>query len=184
MKVTELARRYAKAVYEIAFENKTIDKVLADLREMESVISKDHEIFQFLTNPSFKASVRVEVIDKALSAKAQTISSEVRDLLLLLAKRDRISIFAEIVAAFEMQTDAANNVCRGTVRSAVALGQDERARIEATVEKVVKKKVIMTYKVDPAVIGGLIAQAGSYTFDDTIASHLHRMNEELKRRTV
>ena len=72
------------------------------------------------------------------------------------------------------------------VRSArqPSLAPEERQRLEKTIEGVLNKKVILTYKVDPSVIGGLIASVRSFTFDDSIDSHLKRMNEELKRRTV
>jgi F-type H+-transporting ATPase subunit delta len=182
MKVSIIAQRYAKAVYELAVESRQQDKVFNDLRELENVFSKDQEVHNFLTNPLFDVSSRVVALEKSMAGKG--VSKEAADLVLLLARKDRFAVFKEIVAAYEKQADEANKVCRGTVRSASTLGQAERSRIEETVEKVLKKKVIMTYKVDPTVIGGLIAQVGSYTFDDTIASHLGRMNEELKRRTV
>jgi F-type H+-transporting ATPase subunit delta len=182
MKVSELAKRYAKAVYELAIDNKTEEKVFQDLRAIEASFSKDKEIHEFLVNPMIDAKMRADALEKAMAGKG--VSKEATDLVLLLARRDRFSIFHELVAAYEQQADDANKVCRGTVRSASVLGQDERTKIEATVERVLKKKVIMTYKVDPSVIGGLIAQVGSYTFDDTIASHLSRMNDELNRRTV
>lgn len=182
MKVTELSQRYAKAVYELALENGHQDKVFADLRALEISFSRDGEIREFLTNPVIEPAQRAAVLQKALAGKG--ISKEANDLLLLLAEKDRFGLFSEVVAGFEQQADAANGVCRGTVRSATALDPGERLKIEQTVEKVLKKKVIMTYKVDVAVIGGLVAQVGSFTFDDSIAFHLRRMNEELKRRTV
>ncbi len=182
MKVSQVAHRYARAIYELAVEAGTLDKVFNDLRDLEAVFAKDKEINDFLTNPLIDSVARAQALEKALAGKG--LSKEAHHLVLLLAKRERIGAFTEIVAAYEEHADAANKVCRGTVRSAATLDPDERKRIETTVEKVLSKKVIMTYKVDPDVIGGLIAQVGSYTFDDTIASHLRRMNEELKRRTV
>ncbi len=186
MKVSELARRYAKAVYDLAEQSPTLDRahdqVFANLRDLEQAFDKDPEIREFLTNPVIEPSARVAALEKAFDGKPLT--KEARDLILLLARKDRFGLFKEIVAGYEAQADAANGVCRGTVRSATVLDPSERQRIESTVEKVLKKKVIMTYGVDPTVIGGLVAQVGSYTFDDSIAFHLRRMNEELKRRTV
>ena len=182
MKISELAQRYAKATFELAVDSRNQEKVILDLRALEQIFTKDPEVSIFLTNPTIKPTQRVEVLEKALQNKG--LSKEALDLSMLLARKDRFGLFGEIVLAFEAQADAANNVCRGTVRSATALGPEDRQRIESTVEKVIKKKVIMTYKVDPNVIGGLVAQVGSYTFDDSISSHLRRMNEELKRRTV
>ena len=182
MKSSELAKRYAKALYELADENKSLDAVFSQLRTLSDTFAKDAAISEFLTSPLVKADERAAALTAAFNGKG--LSTEVVDVLLLLAKNDRFALFGELVTAFEQQADAANNVCRGVVRSATVLGQAERQRVEDTVEDVLKKKVIMTYKVDPTVIGGLVAQVGSYTFDDSIDSHLKRMNEELKRRTV
>jgi len=182
MKVSEVAGRYAKAVFELAVDNRTQDKVFSDLRELSRVFAEDKGIHEFLVSPLVTGEQRVAALQKALDNKG--VSKEVVDLVYLLARKDRLGAFADIVNAFEAEADAANNVARGTVRSATTLGQDERKRIEDQVERVLKKKVILSYKVDPSVIGGLVAQVGSYTFDDSIASHLKRMNEELKRRTV
>jgi F-type H+-transporting ATPase subunit delta len=182
MRVSELAGRYAKAVFELAVENKTQAKVFDDLRSLEEVFSREPEFHQFLTTPLIKPSERLAVLKSALENKG--LSTEAYDLVMLLARKNRLAAFHGIVQAYESESDDSNNVCRGTVRSATTLGQPDRLRIEETVEKVLNKKVIMTYKVDPSVIGGLIAEVGSYTFDDSIASHLQRMNEELKRRTV
>jgi F-type H+-transporting ATPase subunit delta len=44
------------------------------------------------------------------------------------------------------------------------------------------KKIILTYKEDPTLLGGVVAQVGGWTFDDSIETHLIKMNEELNRR--
>lgn len=182
MRVSELASRYAKAIFELAMDNKNQEKVITELRELDQAFGKDADTRMFLESPLVKAADRIAVLEKTLANKG--LSKEVYELVMVLARKDRMAIFGDIVHAFEAESDAANNVCRGVVRSATTLAQSERQRIEETVERVLNKKVIMTYKVDPTVIGGLVAQVGSYTFDDSIASHLKRMNEELKRRTV
>jgi F-type H+-transporting ATPase subunit delta len=182
MRVSELANRYAQAVFELAVENHSTEKVFADLRGLESVFTKDKDVVTFLASPVVSTEQRRAALEKAMANS--DVSNEARDLVMLLARKKRMGVFSQVVHAFEAQIDAANNVGRGTVRSATVLGQAERQRIEETVERVLKKKVIMTYKVDPSVIGGLVAQVGSYTFDDSIDAHLRRMNEELKRRTV
>lgn len=182
MRSSELAKRYAKALFELAIDNRTQEKVFADLRALDQVFTADKDTMAFLTSPLIKATQKETVLKTAIDNKG--LSKEVHELMLLLARNDRFAVLPELVSAFEKEIDTANNVTRGVVRSATTLGQDERSRIEKTVEEFLKKKVIMTYKVDPTVIGGLVAQVGSYTFDDSIQSHLKKMNEELKRRMV
>ena len=182
MRPYELAKRYAKAVSDLAIANKTQDKVFSDLRALGTIFAEDESIVNFLTTPLIKANERETVLRKVMDGNG--VSQEAMDLVLLLAEKNRLIIFPEIVRAFEAESDKANNVCRGIVRSATVLDPKERQSIETKVEQVLNKKVIMSYKVDPTVIGGLVAQVGSYTFDDSISAHLKRMNEELNRRTV
>ena len=182
MRSPELAKRYAKALFELAVDNRSQEKVFNELRSLDAIFSKDKETHEFMVSPMVTPSQKEAVLKKVL--EGQGVSKEVYETVLLLARNERLNIFSDLVHMFESEIDSANGVSRGTVRSASVLAPEERTRIEQTVESRLKKKVIMTYKVDPTVIGGLIAQVGSYTFDDSISAHLTRMNEELKRRTV
>jgi F-type H+-transporting ATPase subunit delta len=182
MRSSEIAKRYAKAIFELSVDQRSQEKVFSDLRALSQAFSSDKDLRGFLSSPTVAVAARVELLEKTLANKG--VSKEALDFTLLLARRNRLALFPEVVHAFEVEADAANNVCRGVVSSAVTLSPAERQAIEAKVENVLKKKVIMSYQVDPKVIGGLRAQVGSYTFDDSISAHLTRMNEELKRRTV
>jgi F-type H+-transporting ATPase subunit delta len=178
MRAPEVAKRYAKALFALAVDNRSQEKVFGDLRSIAEIFAKDKETHNFLVSPMITPLQKEDVLKKVLNDKG--VSKEVVDTLLLLARNERLNVFPELVHAFESEIDSSNGVIRGTVRSASTLAPEERQRIEQTVEKYLNKKVIMTYVVDPAVIGGLVAQVGSYTFDDSIAAHLTRMNEELK----
>lgn len=182
MKSSTLAKRYGKALFSIAVENRSQDRVLNDLRAVGAAFQAEASISTFLQSPVISATAKLGAIEKAVAGR--DLCPEVVQFLSLLAKKDRLPIFMDVIDAFQAEIDGANNVCRGVVRSTNALGPAERTQVESTVEKVLKKKVIMTYKVDPGVIGGLVAQVGSYTFDDSLSTHLKRMSEELKRRSV
>lgn len=182
MKPSTLAKRYAKAIYGLSVENGTQERVLNELRVLNDAFATDDSFRSFFESPLVAAPQKMASFAKALEGRQA--STEVQNFLLLLAKKGRLGIFSYVVEAFQAEIDGANNVCRGVVRSTTSLGPSERTQLEKTVEGVLKKKVIMTYKVDPSVIGGLVAQVGSHTFDDSLSTHLKRMSEELKRRTI
>lgn len=181
MGYSELAARYAKSLYEAAAEQNRADQVFVELRALGETFEKDSQIESFLNSPVWKADDKEKILKEA--TKNSGLSVETNSLLMLLAKKGRLPIFGEIVEAFQARADEAHGVTRGTVRSAIVLSPEERKRIEQTVSNYTKKQVILTYKEDPNVIGGLIAEVGSYTFDDTLKSHLRRINEELNRRS-
>jgi F-type H+-transporting ATPase subunit delta len=181
-KVSELASRYARSAFELAGDDQTKQKVLNELRALDKVFSHDKAIHNFLCSPMVKSEDREKVLEAAFQNAGA--STKIKQFVMLLSQKGRLELFAQIVQAFENQIDSANGVSRGTVRSAVALSPQERQQLEKIVEQQLNNKVILTYQVDPSVIGGLVAQVGSFTFDDSLESHLRRLNEELKRRAV
>jgi F-type H+-transporting ATPase subunit delta len=180
MQVSELASRYAKAFFEFASQTGKQDLVLEELRALLVIFEMDETIRGFVRSPILTAEEKESSLAAAL--KNSGVSPETASFVCLLARKNRLSLFEEIVAAVKTQSDLAHGVTRGTVRSAAVLSPDERKRIEEIVSRYTQKQVILTYKEDPSVIGGLIAEAGSYTFDDTLTSHLRRLKDETTRR--
>lgn len=181
MKFSELASRYSKALFELAKESGDQEKVFGEVRAFSDLLEKNEEIKSFLTNPLIKSEDKEAALQKALNNSG--IGDLAKNFLLVLAQKDRLELFEEIVEALQFQTDEAHGVTRGLVRSATVLGPSEREGVEKTVSKVTGKQVILTYKEDPTLIGGVVAQVGSFTFDDSLASHLTRLKEEINRRT-
>ena len=91
MQVSEIAGRYAKALFDLATENKTQDRVFNDLRALEVVFSNDRDIKLFLESPLLQPSDRLKVLKASLDGKG--LSKEVYDLILLLAAKSRLAVF-------------------------------------------------------------------------------------------
>lgn len=178
--ISEVARRYARALYEISKSAKNQDRVFSEIRTLKQVIESDAAIQEFVTSPLVAPTSKMEALKGALSGKC---SEEVVNTLLLLAENARLEVFPELVAAFEEISDEDHGVTRGTVRSASPLSAEARKQIEETVTKVTKNKVILNFTEDPKLLGGMVAQVGGWTFDDSLETHLTRMSEELNRST-
>lgn len=174
-----LATRYAKAIYNLAKEKNEQDSVFAEMRVIDEAFWGDKEISDFIHTPMIRPSDKVDAMEKLL-AKVK-VSETLKNFLLLLTRKNRLAIFADVVSAYQTIADESHGVTRGTVRSAAVLSPEDRKRIEEIVSKATKKQVILTYKEDPSLLGGLVAEVGSYTFDDSLTSHLTRINEQLNR---
>jgi F-type H+-transporting ATPase subunit delta len=181
MRVSPVASRYARALYDVVKESDTLNEAVSELRILSEMFSETSEFKEWIGSQTVRATDKAAALKQAL--QGQKLSPAIASFIYLLAERQRLPLLAQITEGFQEELDKASGLCRGNVRSASALGQDERESIEKIVNKVINKKVIMSYKVDPTIIGGLIAEVGSYTFDDSLESHLRRMNEDLKRST-
>lgn len=177
MKNMTLATRYARALYGLAKEKNEQDLVFEQMRVVEQAFASDKEVQEFLQSPLYRPNDKVKAME-AVVAKISVLDT-LKNFLLLLAKKNRLAIFSDVLIAYQTISDEAHGVTRGQVRSATALGPEDRKRIEELVSKATKKQVILTYKEDPSLLGGLVADVGSFTFDDSLISHLKRINEQL-----
>src|SRR5258708_5225311 len=153
MRHSEIAGRYAKALYQLSLENKNQEQVFEDLRGLQRILHETPGAMAYLDSPLQAPQKREKSFGEVLQDKG--LSQDVVNFVLLLVRKDRLGILLEIISAFQNQIDSAHSVTRGTVDSAIALGPEDRIRLEAIVRKVTKKDVILTYKTNPKVIGGM-----------------------------
>lgn len=178
--ISEVARRYAKALYELSKAAKNREQVFSELRALKQAFEGDAAVSEFINSPLIGPDKKISALKTALSGK---VSAEVVNTVILLAEKNRISIFPQMVEAFESISDSDHGVSRGIVRSASPLSPEARKQIEETVTDVTNKKVILNFTEDPKLLGGMVAQVGGWTFDDSLETHLTRMSEDLNRRT-
>lgn len=176
-RVSQISKRYAKALFE-AVANK--EAVLNELRVVIKIMSEDSSIRNFFESHIYADSLKKDIVSSAFSSKG--LSSDVVNFLMVLADKGRLGQLADILTSYEFLVDSQNGVTRGSVRSAVKLDAEARLKIESVVSHFVKKKVILTYSEDPTLVGGVVAQVGGWTFEDTLDSHLRRLKEDLNRR--
>lgn len=177
MKHSEVANRYARALFIWSKETSDQDKVFDQLRIFAEALKAEKEVAEFLASPLVRPAEKQKALEKVVEGAIPSV----KNFLLLLAKKNRLSLFDDIVSAFQSIVDESHGVTRGLVKSSTVLAPDERRQIEEIVGRVTKKQVIMTYKEDPTLLGGLVAEVGSFTFDDSLFSHLKRINEQLTR---
>lgn len=176
-----LAQKYAQALYSVAKDKGNQDQVLGELRVLSEAVQKAPDVGVFLASPINSAEEKSKVVRAGVENRG--MSETTMSFVQVLGQKNRLSLLSEIAQAFEAVSDEANGIVRGLVRSASALGPEARKALEEKISRATKKKVLLDYKEDPALIGGLVAQVGSYSFDDTLETQLSLMKEDLKRRS-
>ncbi len=179
MRVTsEVSKRYAKALFELVAQNKA-EEVLKELRSVQAAFNND-KLKNVIVSPVLSRKEKEIIVGQIMSGL--DLREEVEGLVKLLALKDRLSIFSDVVQAFETISDEKNKVLRGVVKSAGALSDAEKSEIEEAISKFTGYQLLLDYKEDPSLIGGMIAQVGSHTFDGTLNTQLMKLKEEINRR--
>jgi F-type H+-transporting ATPase subunit delta len=98
----------------------------------------------------------------------------------LLIDRKRIDQLAGIEKAYRQEVDQIRGITRGEVVSAEPLSEEQLGRVTEALSQISGKRVLVSTRVDPSLIGGLSAKVGDKVFDGTIRTQLSQLKESLK----
>jgi len=172
MSTTSIARRYARALFELEQEGVAISKDLAAAAAVAAV----PEVQTTLAQPQIPAATKATIVDKACGG----LGKELNRLLLMLCERGKASLLPEIEAVFaDMQRQASREV-EAEVVSATPLDSATQKKIAAALTKSVGCKVSIKASEDKDIMGGLVLRIGDRQLDYSLRSRL----ESLKRAMV
>ncbi len=179
MKETILARRYAKALFSLGKENGESKKYSESLAAIAELYHED-AILDAIVNPLYPLEVRQIVMTK-IGESAGGDSILLRFLTLLVEKK-RADILPEIATQIKAMADEEENICHGSVVSAVELDEELKGKVRETLERITGKTVMLETSVDPSIIGGIVAKVGDLVLDGSIKAQLHGLKEVIKGR--
>lgn len=174
-----IADRYATALFEVTEAKGNTGDVLETLTALKDSLLANKRINEVLNTPMISDIEKVAVIKNAIGPD---LNEELSSFFQLVSKNNRLSELPSIVKAFEDKTSEEMGIETGTVRSAVELTTDERSKVQKIIENKLSKKVELEFKVDAGMIGGIEAKVGSYIFEDSIKSHMQKLNDFITRR--
>ena len=179
MSANAIARRYAKALVQLAAEEGAVENFHGELARIEAVFLANPELGSLLSNPAYGIEAKLETL-KEVAAKL-SLSGTIRNFLLLLQERNRMTCLPAITSCYSVLADELSGVVRPVITSALPLGDSQLAEIKAALEKSTGKKVIMTVKIDPSLIGGVVTQIGDKVLDGSVKTQLTRIEDILQK---
>jgi F-type H+-transporting ATPase subunit delta len=178
MSLRTSANRYAKALFDVGVtENTELERIGKDLSEITELLAQHPELV--------RAAERVGVPDAARKALMEQIAArlgatvQVSKLLAVLTEKRKLNLMRDLAAAFHERLLAHQNIVRAEVTSAVPLSPDKTTALAESLSKVTGKKVELQAKVDPELLGGVVARIGSTVYDGSVKTQLQRLRQEL-----
>jgi F-type H+-transporting ATPase subunit delta len=174
-----LARRYARAVVEIGTAHGNLEKIGADLQALAHAMHSSSELVTVLTNPAIRRADRRRVIDGLLDRVQAAPHS--RNLVYLLLDGERLGSLEAISREVDAMIEARAGRLRAEVTSARALDAAQLSQITAALEQLSGKKVAVTKREDPSLLGGVVAKVGDTVYDGSLRTQLRTLRDELTR---
>ena len=171
---TAQAKRYAQAVFLIARQRQELDRWLEDLRSL-SVLEQNDAFLKALETPNLSLDDK----SRLLRDRYPTLGALAVNLVNLLIERRRATLLPQIFQEYQRLLDGHRGVQRAEVVTAVALEQQDRIDLERRLSEITGKKVVITSKVDPALIGGVVARFDGKLLDGSTKSRLEALKKQI-----
>ena len=170
-------RLYARALFEAAEGEGRIEAVHRDLGAFADAVAASPELAGFLANPQVESAAKVGVLGE-LSDGADDL---VHNFLRVIAGKGRSAQILGIRDEFQALVDRAQGRVAVELTTAFELSDDEASAIVAQIEQASGRTVEATRKVDAALIGGMVLQAGSLRVDASVRGRIERLRQGLVR---
>lgn len=177
MKSTKSASRYAKALLELAIEQKKLESIESNMSRILAAAKETNEFQVFLDSPIINLDKKVAVLNSLFGEfEPLTLS-----FLALITKNGRERLITEIAQSYISQVKEFKGIIPISITSARKLDEATKATILAKINASVTGTLEITELIDESLIGGFIVTMGDKQIDASVVSQLARMKQELTK---
>ena len=168
----EITERYAKAIFELARENKNLQEVENNVKDLLKVYDSNSNLENFIKNPTQSFQTQLEIINKI--SEVMNFSTIFKNFLSILVLKRRIFFFKKIMLNFLKLMATFKGELSAKLISSKSLSDSELKNISSELSKILGSELNFDYSVDKNLIGGFKMQIGSLMIDTSIKNKLKK----------
>jgi F-type H+-transporting ATPase subunit delta len=176
--LTQIARPYAAALFDLAKSEGSVDAVESGLVELQKLSGESEDFRRFLRSPVISADLKSGAVDAILSKT--NLNGTVNNFVKVVARNGRLFALPAIIKAFQVLAAGSRGEVSADVTSATPLNKSQVAALADTLKAKIGKTVTLTEHVDPSLIGGLVVKVGSQMIDSSLKTKLSAMKIAMK----
>lgn len=174
MSESKAASRYALAFIGVAEEQKSLDAVGSDVLALEHLLRDSKEFVAFLKSPVVNTEKKRKVLTEILQKSVGDLTMK---FILILASKGRAALLPEILKQFNRLRDERQGILNVTARTTVKFSDAQEKALVRRIEESTKKKVRISYVLDPALKGGFLVQHEDTVWDASVRHQLELLRK-------
>jgi F-type H+-transporting ATPase subunit delta len=172
-----IAQRYAQAIFDLGVETSSLPALTEDIRKLAETYEESAELQKLMGNPLIPVEALVATVREI--GERLGISPMAHNAAGLLARRKRMFALPAIATELVRLADEKAGVVRATVTSAEPLSDAYVERLTQELGTMTGKKVALTRKQDPELMGGVIVRIGDRVLDGSVRARLQQLKSQL-----
>jgi F-type H+-transporting ATPase subunit delta len=171
------ARRYSRGLFDVVTKSGDPLAAVAEVRAKAALLEGHPDLREALTGVAVPVSAKAGIMRDLI--RLQPVSPVVARLLLLMVEHDNVGELPLLAEDFERRVMDLYHIMRVEVTTAVPLDREREQALQQAAAGVSGQRVRLDVRVDPSLIGGVVARVGSRVFDGSIVRQLARVRERL-----
>jgi len=172
-----IARRYATALLELGSESGQLDSLVDELSRAAQTFETSVELRALLADPLVSPQAKKAVLNE-ISDKLG-LSQHAKNTLDLLLDRRRVIALPAIAQRLREMADEKRGIVRAEVFTAMPLPEEYFALLQQQLERVTGRRIALDRKLDPTLIGGVVARVGDTVYDGSLLARLRQMKDSM-----
>ncbi len=176
--IPEVAKRYAKATFDLAEAENLSEAILKDLAALKKIINDNEDLSRLISSPTFTYTDQISVMNEIF--KKQDVSVLVKNLVNVLIRNRRINLLVSIINAYDHIMKSNSGEIIAEVITAVELKDDQKQEIISNLKKMTGKEIQIQSKIEPEIIAGIKVKIGSQMIDASVSTKLNNLKILMK----
>lgn len=168
---------YSEALFELAAENGTTEDTEKELSAVVGIFGENPDLYSVLSAPTISDKDKTGIVEKIFGGR---VSETTLSFLCLLTRKGRINHLEGIASAYRALWCEEAGILEVRVVSAVALSDTQRKALSDKLSQKYGKRIIMTEKTDPDILGGVIVSFGDTMLDGSVRTKLKNLHSGMK----
>jgi F-type H+-transporting ATPase subunit delta len=171
----ELAQVYARSLFEVGREQVKLDVLREQLGQFADALDEHRELSVFFFSPYFSTDEKRDALGRVLDGADPTLLN----FLALLIEKHRMPVIFRIRQEYERLWQEENRILPVEITSAIALDRATTETLGRTIGERAKRKVTLSERVDPDILGGIVVRVGNSILDASIRNRLEQLRRQV-----
>ncbi len=177
MSIETVARRYANALVDVVTKNNELSTVQSELGQFAGLMQQSPQLAQVLRNPAVAYDQKSKILESLIERTTPTKTTA--NFLRVLLRNARLADLNVINDRFNQVIEERAGLVSAEITTAQPLAADQQTALQNKLQTVTGKKVVLNFKINPEIIGGVVTRIGSTIYDGSIKNQLQQLKEQM-----
>lgn len=176
-----IGKRYAEALYEVAFELNKLEEFKEEINAVSRVFNDEPKLKNIFEHPKLSKNEKKDIIDSIFKGR---VSQEILNLCYVVIDKGRESYLTSISKEYTKLSNEKQGIVEAKAITAIPMDDKEMKKLEQQLSKKLGKKVLLSNEVDSTIIGGVLVKIGDKIIDASIKGKLDDIYKDLNNVRV